>query len=60
MAAEKDGKAEGESVETPKPTHTLHLADGQIIDHYGAIPTHHVFKDNKVIRVIAAYEKETE
>lgn len=39
----------------PEPTHKLGLADGRVIDHYGAIPTHYS-DDNGVTPVVRAWE----
>jgi hypothetical protein len=52
-----DRGAKRDAAEAPEATHYLHLSDGRVIEHAGAIPTH--YSDDKgVYRVTAAYEKE--
>ena len=54
-----DPKAEQgkhEKDDSPEPTHHLHLADGSVVDHFGAIPTHVAVGDTTV-PVVNAFER---
>lgn len=42
--------------DTPEPTHYLHLADGSVVDHAGALPTHVAIGD-KTVPVVNAFER---
>ena len=58
MTEEYEGRHEGEAGKaSPEATHYLHLSNGDVVEHSGAIPTEYTDGDN-TYRVVAAYEKD--
>jgi hypothetical protein len=56
MSEETVGRHEGESLDSPEATHYLHLSNGDVVEHYGAIPTEYGDAD-KTYRVVAAFDR---
>jgi hypothetical protein len=54
--AERAAQAEPEAGQPPEPTHDLLLANGETVEHYGAIPTHVAVGDRNV-PVLAVSER---